>query len=157
PVLIEQLAADGRTYPLSGEIVLPPLTQDMQIDYTSPSFATPQRVRFRYKLEGLEDKWVDSGNRRQALFSSLRPGVYRFHASATLGNLPWTDAESAITFRVPPKYYQTTWFTALCVGAALLALFMLYRFRVDIIKRNLHARLTVRLDERERIARDLHD
>jgi len=157
PVLIERLAADGRTYPLSGEIVLPPLTQDVQIDYTSPSFATPQRVHFRYKLEGLEDKWVDSGNRRQAFFGNLSPGVYRFRASATMGNLPWTDAESAITFRVPPKFYQTTWFTLLCMGSALLAMFILYRFRVDRIQRNLRARLQVRLDERERIACDLHD
>jgi signal transduction histidine kinase/ligand-binding sensor domain-containing protein len=156
-VLIEQLAADGRTYPLSREIVLPPLSKDVQIDYTAPSFATPQRVHFRYKLDGLEDKWVDSGNRRQALFSNLRPGVYRFRVSATTGNLPWSGAESVIAFRVPPRFYQTTWFIALCVATVLLAMLLLYRIRVDTIKRNLRARLQVRLDERERIARDLHD
>jgi len=157
PVLIEQLAADSKTFPLSREIVLPPLTKDVQIDYASPSFATPQRVHFRYKLDGLEEKWVDSGNRRQALFSNLRPGAYRFHVSATTGNVPWSDAESAITFRVPPAFYQTIWFRSLCVAAVLLAMFILYRYRVDTVKRNLRARLQVRLDERERIARDLHD
>jgi len=83
--------------------------------------------------------------------------AFRFGASATTGDLPWSDSGSAATFRVPPKFYQTTWFMSLCVAAVLLAMFYLYRFRVETIKCNLNARLQARLDELERVARDLYD
>ncbi len=156
PVQIEQLVADGNTYSMSPDLELPPLTRNVQFDYTSPSFATPQRVNFRYKLEGLDEKWVEAGNRRQAFFTNLRPGIYQFHVSAAIGGTPWSG-ESAITFRVPPKFYQTSWFMSLCVALGLLVLVMLFRLRVEAAKRDLHAKLQVRIDERERIARDLHD
>jgi signal transduction histidine kinase len=156
PVRIEQLVADGTTYPLSHEVVLPPLIKDVQLDYTSPHFASPQRLRFRYKLEGLEETWVEAGNRRQAFFTNLRPGVYTFHVSAAAGDLPWTAA-SAVRFRIPPVFYQTTWFTLLWMTCALLGVLMVLRWRIEAAKRDQRARLQVRLDERERIARDLHD
>ena len=156
PVQIEQLVADGKTYSTSQQVLLPPLTKDVQVDYTSPSFATPQRLHFRYRLEGLDDRWVDSGTRRQAFFTNLRPGFYVFHVSASARDLPWT-AESTLRFRIAPKFYQTVWFTLLCVTCSLLALLMTIRLRIEAVKRDLRARLQVRMDERERIARDLHD
>jgi signal transduction histidine kinase len=156
PVRFEQLVADGRTYSTSREVALPALTKDVEIDYTSPSFAAPQRVHFRYKLEGLDDQWVDSGSRRQAFYTNLRPGTYRFHTSASGADMDWTP-DSIMTFRIPPKFYQTTWFGLLCGTCALLALIMLFRLRMEMVKRDLRAKLQVRMDERERIARDLHD
>jgi signal transduction histidine kinase/ligand-binding sensor domain-containing protein len=157
PVHIEQLVADGKAYPLAGEVVLPVLARDVRIDYTSPSFAAPQRVVFQYRLDGLDDKWMDAGNRRQAFFNKLGPGLYRFRVRAGTRGMPWSDAESQIAFRVPPRFYQTSWFMFLSVGLALLLAYLLYAARVDAIKRGLRAKLQVRLDERERIARDLHD
>jgi len=156
PVLIEQLVADGKTYSTSREVLLPPLTKDVQVDYTSPSFATPQRLHFRYKLEGLDGKWVDSGPRRQAFFTNLHPGVYVFHVSASARALPWTAA-ATLKFRITPMFYQTAWFMVLCVMSALLALIAVIRLRTQAVERDLRARLQARMDERERIARDLHD
>jgi signal transduction histidine kinase/ligand-binding sensor domain-containing protein len=157
PVHIEQLVADGKAYPLAGEVDLPVLARDVRIDYTFPSFAAPQRVLFQYRLDGLDDKWVDAGNRRQVSFDNLRPGSYRFHVRAGTSGMPWSDAESAIAFRVPPRFYQTSWFMFLAVGLTLALAYLMYAARVDAIKRGLRAKLQVRLDERERIARDLHD
>jgi signal transduction histidine kinase/ligand-binding sensor domain-containing protein len=157
PVHIEKLVADGKAYPLAGEVDLPVLVGDVRIDYTSPSFAAPQRVVFRYRLDGLGDKWVDAGNRRQVSFNNLRPGVYRFRVKAGAGTMPWSDAESVVEFRVPPRFYQTSWFMLLVVGATLALVYLLYTARINAIKRGLRAQLQVRLDERERIARDLHD
>jgi signal transduction histidine kinase len=156
PVRIEQLVADGKTYPLSHEVVLPPLIKDVQLDYTSPNFAIPQRLRFRYKLDALDNRWIEAGNRRQAFFANLPPGVYTFHVSAAAGDLPWT-AESAIRLRIPPVFYQTTWFVLLCTTCALLGVLLVLRWRIEAANRDQRARLQVRLDERERIARDLHD
>jgi len=156
PVRIEQLVADGKIYSTAGEVVLPALTKDVQIDYTSPSFATPQRLRFRYRLAGFNDNWVDSGTRRQAFFTNLPPGVYGFDVSASAGSPPWTAA-TTLRFRIPPKFYQATWFSLLCVAGALLASLFAIRLRIDAVKRDLRSRLQVRMDERERIARDLHD
>ena len=157
PAHVEQLLADGKTYSTSHRIALPPLTKDVQVDYTSPLFGIPERVHFRYKLDGLDGEWVDAGNRRQAFFNNLSPGVYRFHVSAAAAGSPWGNAEALTTFRILPTFYQTTWFIALCVVCAVLLLFMLIHLRIEALERNLRARLQVRLDERERIARDLHD
>jgi signal transduction histidine kinase/ligand-binding sensor domain-containing protein len=157
PVDIEQLVADGKAYSLAGEVVLPVFARDVRIDYTSPSFAAPQRVLFQYRLDGLDDKWVDAGNRRQASFNNLRPGRYRFRVRAGTSGMPWSDAESEVAFRVPPRFYQTSWFMFLVVGLTLILAYLLYAARIDAVKRALRAKLQVRLDERERIARDLHD
>jgi signal transduction histidine kinase/ligand-binding sensor domain-containing protein len=156
PVRIEQLVADGTTFRPSVEVTLPSLTKDVQLDYTSPNFSTPLRLHFRYKLDGLEEDWVDSGNRRQTFYTNLRPGLYTFRVSASDGEPPWAP-ESTLAFRIPPRFYQTPWFILACVTSALLMLVVVIRWRVEAVKRDLRARLQVRLDERERIARDLHD
>ena len=156
PVHIEQLVADGKTYSTLHEVALPALTKDVELDYTSPSFATPQRLHFHYKLDGTDGGWVDSGNRRQAFFTNLAPGLYRFRVRASAGELPWT-AESVTTFRIAARFYQTPEFMALCVTVGLVGAIVLFRLRIAALERNLRARLQVRLEERERIARDLHD
>ena len=156
PVLVEQIVADDKRYTPSQQVVLPPLTHEVEIDYTSPSFATPQRIHFRHKLDGIDDDWVDSGTRRQAFYTNLAPGLYRFRVGAASEDQEWTP-DSVLLFRIPPRFYQTVWFTMLCVALALFALVMLFRLRLEAAKRNLRAQLQVRLDERERIARDLHD
>jgi signal transduction histidine kinase len=136
--------------------VLPALTKEVELDYTSPSFALPQRLQLHYKLDGTDNGWVDSGNRRQAFFTNLGPGLYRFHVRASAGELPST-AESVTTFRIAARFYQTPEFMALCVTVGLVGAIVLIRLRIVALERNLRASLQVRLEERERIARDLHD
>jgi signal transduction histidine kinase/ligand-binding sensor domain-containing protein len=157
PVHVEDLIADGKSYSPSSTITLPPLTRDLQIDYTALSFVLPQRMAFRYILEGRDRAWQDPGLRRQAFYSDLRPGSYRFRVIASNNDGVWNRAGAFLEFRVAPAWYQTHWFR-LAVGlVALLLLAAIYRLRVRQIARAMTVRFDERLAERTRIARDLHD
>jgi signal transduction histidine kinase/ligand-binding sensor domain-containing protein len=157
PVHVEGLVADQKVYPPSSPIVLPPVTRDIQINYTALSFVQPQRIGFRYMLEGRDMGWQDPGLRRQAFYSDLRPGTYRFRVIASNNDGLWNETGDALDFKVVAAWYQTIWFRALCAAAALLLLWALYRLRVRRIAGILKARFDERLDERTRIARELHD
>jgi signal transduction histidine kinase/ligand-binding sensor domain-containing protein len=157
PVHVEELIADGKSYPSDASIVLPPHTRDLQIDYTALSFVQPQRVGFRYLLEGRDKDWQDPGLRRQAFYSDLRPGNYRFRVIASNNDGVWNEAGAVLDFQVAAAWYQTFWFRSLCVAAGLLLLWVMYRLRVRQIGATMKTRFDERLAERTRIARDLHD
>ena|SRR5580704_4513711 len=90
-VHIEQVAADRRSYLPRENLQRPPLTRDLEIDYTALSFVVPQRVRFRYKLKGHDSGWQEPGTRRKAFYSDLRPGRYRFRVIACNNDGVWND------------------------------------------------------------------
>src|SRR5262249_45357837 len=139
------------------DLRLPPRTRDVEIDYVGLSFAAPQRVLFRYRLEGRDDVWQEPGTRRQAFYSDLRPGRYRFRVIASNNDGLWNDAGAALDFIVPPAWYQTWSFLVLCVAIAAMSLWALYRLRVRQLAHALNARFDERLAERTRVARDIHD
>jgi signal transduction histidine kinase/ligand-binding sensor domain-containing protein len=157
PVYVEELVADGKSYLPSSPITLPPLTRDLQIDYTALSFTMPQRMGFRYKLEGRDKDWEDPGLRRQAFYSDLRPGSYRFRVIASNNDGVWNETGAALDFKVAAAWYQTIWFRLLCFVVAMLLLWAIYRLRLRRIAGTMKARFDERLAERTRIARDLHD
>jgi signal transduction histidine kinase len=117
------------------------------------SYSIPQRVRFRYKLEPRDGDWQDAGTRRQAFYSDLRPGRYRFHVTASNMDGEWNGREAKLEFSIAPEYYQTTWFYASCVAAFLFMLWAFYRIRLHQLAREFAAQT----EERMRIARELHD
>jgi signal transduction histidine kinase/ligand-binding sensor domain-containing protein len=161
PVRIEQITADHKTYSPasngSGDLRLPPLIRDVEIDYTALSLVAPEKVRFRVKLEGWEADWKDAGNDRKAFYSNLPPRNYRFHVAACNNSGVWNDAGAAFDFSIAPAYYQTAWFQAICMAALLGLLWLLYRFRLHQIAQEFNVRLEERVGERTRVARDLHD
>jgi signal transduction histidine kinase/ligand-binding sensor domain-containing protein len=157
PVHIQALRADGRSYPLRPELTLPPLTRNVEIDYTGLSFVIPHRVQFRYRLEGWNPQWQDPGNRRQAFFTNLPPGAYRFSVIASNADGVWNTAGDSVEFRLKPAYYQTWWFRLLCLAAVLALIGLAYVYNLHLAKKRLRQRLLSRLEERERIARELHD
>ena len=157
PVHVEGLIADRKNYPLSSPITLPPLTRDLEIDYTALSFVLPQRMAFRYMLEGRDKDWQDPGLRRQALYNDLRPGNYRFRVIASNNDGVWNTTGASLEFQLAPAWYQTNLFRWAAAVAALLLLAAIYRVRVRQIGRAMTARFDERLAERTRIARDLHD
>jgi signal transduction histidine kinase len=161
PVHIEQITADRKTYDASSEIggrlQLPALVRDLEIDYTALSLVQPEKVRFRYKLEGWESDWQDVGNRRQAFYNNLPPGNYRFRVNACNNSGVWNEAGTFLDFSVAPAYYQTTWFRLLSVAAFVGLLAALYQLRLQQVARQFNLRLEERVSERTRIARDLHD
>jgi len=98
---------------------LPPLVRDLEIDYTALSLVAPEKVFFRYKLEGWDPDWQDAGTRRQAFYSNLPPRSYTFRVKACNNSGVWNEAGSSLDFSVAPAYYQTPWFRLSCVGAFL--------------------------------------
>ncbi len=156
-VHIESLSADGATYAFPTGVRLPSHTRDIEIDYTATVFAIPQRVRFRYRLEGRDNAWQDPGTRRQAFFTNLPPGDYRFHVIASNDDGVWNEAGATLAFTIPPTFVQTRWFIALCVLAGLALTGLLLRARVRQVGAQLRIRFEERVAERERIARELHD
>jgi signal transduction histidine kinase len=157
PVHIEQIVADRKPYDANAGLRLPPLIRDLQIDYTALSLVAPEKMHFRYKLEGHDRDWVDAGTRRQAFYSDLRPRNYRFRVAACNNSGVWNEAGAFLDFSVAPTYYQTRWFQALCVAAFLALLGGLYRLRLRQLAWQFNVRLEERVAERTRIARDFHD
>ncbi|HEY6806826.1 MAG TPA: two-component regulator propeller domain-containing protein [Pyrinomonadaceae bacterium] len=161
PVHIEQVIADRQTYDAvlaeNGRLSLPPLIRDLQIDYTALSLVAPEKTRFRYRLENHDGDWQEAGDRRQAFYNNLPPGNYRFRVMACNNSGVWNETGAYLDFVIQPAYYQTIWFRFLVVAALLLLLGTLYQLRVRQIAGQVRARMEERLEERERIARDLHD
>jgi len=156
-VHIEELVADTKSFGVSDRLQLPKQTKNLEIKYTGLSFVVPQRVHFRYKLEGFDSKWHEAGVRRFAFYTNLRPGKYRFLVTASNNDGLWNSTPSTITFQVLPAFYQTAWFAVLlccCLFGVLVAVDSL---RVRSATARVRLRLEERLQERGRIARELHD
>jgi signal transduction histidine kinase/ligand-binding sensor domain-containing protein len=157
PVHVEQLVVDHKKYLLSNGVTLPALTRDIEIDYTALSFVMPQRVSFRYVLEGRDTTWQDPGTRRQAFYSDLRPGNYRFRVIASNNDGVWNNEGAALNFKVAAAWFQTSWFRVVCIGISGLLVWMMYELRVRHLRRQFAIGLEAQLSERTRIARELHD
>lgn len=156
-VHIESLVADRVDYPIGDGLQLPPQVKDVHIDYTATSFVVPQRVQFRYRLTGRDTDWQEPVSRRQAFYTDLQPGDYRFSVIASNDDGVWNERGDSIAFRILPAWHQTLWFRAVATLLGLLAAWLLYRWRVRRLAATLSARFDERLAERLRIARELHD
>jgi signal transduction histidine kinase len=161
PVHIEALVADRKPYPVSNGLRLPPLVRDMTIGFAALTLADPKSTRFRYRLEGHDNDWQEVVDRRQATYTNLPPGNYRFQVKAANNSGVWNEDGAQLEFAIQPAFYQTTWFR-LAVVALLVALaatgFQLWmRMRIRRLQRQFEATLEARVAERTRIARDLHD
>lgn len=156
-VTISGFTVNGKPWAVASTPTLPPLTGNLRIDYTAPELSMPERTRFRYRLQGLEDEWQDVGARREAFYTNLSPGTYHFQVLAANEDGVTSVAAATLAFTVAPAFYQTVWFKSLLAGAVVLVAWCLYALRVSFIARRYRLLLHERLAERERIARDLHD
>jgi signal transduction histidine kinase/ligand-binding sensor domain-containing protein len=157
PVYVSEISADRKGYAIQGSLKLPPNPRDIEIQYTALSYSIPQRVRFRYKLEPRDQGWQDAGTRRQAFYSDLPPGQYRFHVIASNSDGVWNEAGATLAFAITPANYQTAWFRLCMIAAGLLSLGTIYRLRLHQVSREFNAHLEGQVDERLRVARELHD
>jgi len=163
PVRIEQIVANHKIYwqnwtgaPVSN-LRLPPRIHDLQIDYTALSLVLPEKVHFKYKLEGQDSDWREVVNHREVQYSNLPPNHYRFRVIACNNSGVWNETGDALDFTIDPAYYQTGWFQASLLAAFFALLWALYRYRLHRLAREYNARLEERVGERTRIARELHD
>jgi PAS domain S-box-containing protein len=136
PVKIEQIKGDGKILWQNlweGEarkVPVPALTRSLEIDYTGLSFVAPEKVRFKYKLEGYDADWQDADVRRQAIYTNLASRSYRFRVIACNNSGVWNEAGDALEVAILPAWFQTIWFRALCVAAFLALLWAIYRRRI---------------------------
>lgn len=153
PVAIERILVDDLPRSLDRPLILPPGVTRLEVQYAGLSFPQPQRVRYRYRLEGFDKQWIDAGGRRAAFYTNLPPGRYRFHVVAANNDGVWNNAGAWVDVRMEPHFYQTYWFYAfLALGSVLLAT-LAYRWRV----RQVEAQFQAVLAERGRLAREIHD
>lgn len=157
PVHIEQVTADDKAYPASDGMRLPAGVHNLAIDYTALSFVVPEKVRFRYKLEGQNRNWHEVVNDREVQYTNLAPGNYRFRVLACNNSGVWNEEGATLDFVIPPAWYQTNGFRAACVLALLALIWGTYRLRVWQLAAQFNMRLDERVHERTRIARELHD
>ena len=130
PVVIRLVSANGRQFGSLTDLVLPPLTTDLQIGYTALSLSIPERVRFRYKLEGVDKDWQDVRTRREAFYTRLGPGKYHFRVMACNNDGVWNEEGAYLDFVIAPAWYQTVWFRGLYVLAFFTLLWAGYQMRI---------------------------
>lgn len=130
PVFVEQLLADGHAHDSASGLRLPPGTEKLEFHYTALSYLVPEKVRFRYRLEGYDHDWVDAGSRRTAFYRRMRPGAYRFHVAACNNDGVWNEDGASMEFALAPRFRETAAFYALVAVALGFAGFGAYRLRI---------------------------
>jgi diguanylate cyclase (GGDEF)-like protein len=134
PVVIEGLRVDDQSASANGNLVLPPGTRKLELDYVSLSYRTPEQIRYRYRLEGFDNGWVERNQRRNAQYTNLPPGRYRFQVSAAQRGSGWSPETASVNFEIQPRLYQRAWFLPVAGTSLALFLYVLYRARVSQLK-----------------------
>jgi ligand-binding sensor domain-containing protein/signal transduction histidine kinase len=153
PVVIEEVRVDGELVSGGPRPELGPGSSRFDFHYAGLSYVAPEKVRYRYKLEGFDKDWVDGGDRRVAYYTNLGAGEYRFLVAAGNNDGVWSQTPAAFDFKLRPHFYRTYWFYALCALGLALAAWQLYALRLQQVR----ARFDAVLAERNRIAREIHD
>jgi len=159
---VQAFAADGVPIAIasassSSVLRVPPRPQRMTFNFIGLSLSMPERVRYRYMLEGFDRAWSEPVTAREAVYTNLGPGPYRFRLMASNSEGRWSETETAIRFAIDPAFWQTLWFQALAVVFAIATAAALYQIRVRHVAHQLNVRFEERLAERTRIAQELHD
>lgn len=147
PVVIEEVRVDDRPTPLQGELRLPPGTRKLELHFAGLSYLIPEKIRYRYRLDGFDPEWVERGALRFAQYTNLEPGDYVFRVSAAHPNGGWSREEARIALHIQPRLLQRRDFRLGLAALALLALYGLYRWRVHTLqaaKRQLSAQVEER-------------
>jgi signal transduction histidine kinase/ligand-binding sensor domain-containing protein len=154
---IQTITADGIPVDLRGPVRVPPGSKRIEFGYTGLSLSVPERVRFRYSLDGFDPGWSQPVAAREAVYTNLGPRKYRFHVISSNLDGSWSTSESSVEFEIGPQYWQTWWFRLAALCTVLLAIWSSYRLRMRELTGRLNLRFEERLAERTRIAQELHD
>jgi signal transduction histidine kinase/ligand-binding sensor domain-containing protein len=163
PVYIEKIEADHEVHWQNSSragisnVRLPALTRDLQVHYTALSLAAPEKIHFKFKLEGQDPDWREVINDRDVQYSNLGPGTYRFRVIASNNSGVWNERGDTLEFSIAPAFYQTAWFRTLCAVLLLALVWAIYKMRVRQLRHDFAITLEARVNERTSIARELHD
>jgi signal transduction histidine kinase len=143
---------------VASSITLPPRQNTFSLEFAALSFRSPERNRYRIRLENFEKRWNEiSSNRRFTTYTGVAPGEYLFRVQASNGRGTWNETGASLRIRILPPWWSTWWFRAASAAAVLMMLWATYQYRLYQIAREFNAQLEGRVDERLRVARDLHD
>jgi signal transduction histidine kinase/ligand-binding sensor domain-containing protein len=156
-VQVEDMSADGSTVEQTPAMTIPPRPERITFGFAALSLSVPDRVRFRYRLDGYDRDWSKPVADSQAVFTNLGPGTYRFRVIASNSEGVWNSAEAALPFTIAPAWSQMGSFWAAAGLLAAGGIWAGYRLRLRQLARQLAVRFEERLAERSRIARELHD
>lgn len=156
-VQIEDVSADGASLDRAAGLTIPPRRGRITFGFAGLSLSAPDRVRFRYRLDGFDREWSEPVAERQAVFTNLGPGPYRFRVVASNSEGDWNSVEASLPFTIAPAWWQVEWFWAAVGLLATGGIWGGYRMRLRQLSRRLDVRFEERLAERSRIARELHD
>jgi signal transduction histidine kinase len=156
-VHVEGISADGRAIHLAQLVRIPAPHQRITLSYTGLSLSVPERVRFKYRLDGFDQGWSEPTAAREAVYTNLDSGSYRFHVTACNSDGVWNSSESTLQFEIEPVFWQTWWFRSCVLLGLAIAILVLVRLRMLKLAKQLGVRFEERLAERTRIAQELHD
>ena len=163
-VVIEESFLDQSPINPNQDLTVQPSQENLQINYTALSLTKSDQIRFRYKLEGLDRDWTETGTNRTVNYSHLPAGEFVFRVIADNGDGVWNETGKSLRITVLPPFYQTSQFIALCVLAAFGAAFLIYKIRINQVERSRRAQedfsrrlINAHEGERRRVAAELHD
>jgi ligand-binding sensor domain-containing protein/anti-sigma regulatory factor (Ser/Thr protein kinase) len=152
-VIVEDVTVNGERRSAGDMGTLPAGLNNVEFKYTGASFIAPARISFKYTLQGLDNAWVEAGPRREAFYTNLPPGRFRFRVAACTPDGACNESASVVAFAIAPRFYQHSWFFPLCLVGIALTGGAIYQLRI----RRLKEHFDLILAERGRIARELHD
>jgi ligand-binding sensor domain-containing protein/signal transduction histidine kinase len=156
-VHIESISADGSPIQTSDNIKIPSASQRVTFRFIGLSLAAPERIRYRYMLDGFDHGWSEPASTRDAIYTNLKPGGYRFHVIASNSDGVWNEDGTSVALTIVPAFYQTSWFLLFCIFAVAVLSGAAYQWHVREVTARLDLQFKERLSERTRIARELHD
>jgi len=156
PVVLD-VSTDGTRFDVSGHLQLPPGSQNFRVRFTAPSLRHPERTRFEFRLDGVDNGWRDAGHLRTTSYTNVGPGSYVFRVRAFNEDGVASKQDAAVGIDIEPTLVQSLPFKLALAACLATLLVMLYRLRVRYLTRRIVERLEIKTGERERIARTLHD
>jgi signal transduction histidine kinase/ligand-binding sensor domain-containing protein len=153
PVKIESVIADGQRLAAVQQMSLAARTVRLEIDYEVPTLTSPLKTRFRYRLEGFDSDWNYAGTGRQAIYTNVPPGDYRFQVMAGDSEGSWAEPGAALAFGIEPRFYQTAWFLLGCIAGLVAMVASAWRLHL----RQVRKQFAIILGERVRLSREIHD
>jgi signal transduction histidine kinase len=156
-VHIESISVDGMPMGAQSLLRLPGPSRRVTFTYAGLNLSVPERIRFRYKLDGIDENWSEPVTTREATYNSLGAGSYRFRVMANNSDGLWSSSESTVQFEIAKAYWQTWWFRIAAAATGALVILLFFRLRVRTLSAQMNMRFDERLAERTRIAQELHD
>jgi signal transduction histidine kinase/ligand-binding sensor domain-containing protein len=152
-VVVDEAVINGKSEDPRKLQSVPPGSANLTFRYAALSYTSPSRITFRYRLEGFDKNWIEAGSRREAFYTNIPPGRYKFVVAATNADGKLYETTAPVEFRIAPYWYQAAWFLPTCGAALAFGSWAAYRVRVRSIRQKMNAIVV----ERSRIARELHD